>query len=104
MPEDESGKIDTAPDVGAADAFFNEHQFAAGLRGDFLRLVVDGGDDVCVYRIVEDFGAHPDGSYVRRIELFLVPVNHIVEFLAKHPEVRMISRSLEHAIEIGVAK
>lgn len=87
-----------------ANAFFDNHEWAAGLRGDFIRLIVDGGDDVCVYRIVEDEPSYVDRTFCRKIEVVLVPRQHIADYLSIHRECRMISNYLEMVMKTDQKK
>lgn len=90
--------------INAAALFFDEHQPCIGLRGDFLRLVVDGGDDIVAYRIIEDQPHYADGQYVRKMEVFLVPRAHVREFLAEHSEITLISRYLQMSLDVDEKK
>ena len=68
----------------SASDFFDNHAWAAGTLGDLLALLVDsGGSDMTIYRIMADEPAGPDGQYIRRMEVLLVPAQRMTEIMQR---------------------
>ena len=87
-----------------ASDFFDNHAWAAGTMGDLLTFLVDGGSkDMAIYRILADEPEGPDGHYIRRMEVLLVPAQRMTEIMQREG-CDSASLKLRLCLEAGLAK
>ena len=87
-----------------ASDFFDNHAWAAGTMGDLLSFLVDGGsNDMAIYRLLNDEPAGPDGQYIRRMEVLLVPAQRMTEIMRREG-CNSASLKLRLCLEAGLAK
>ena len=94
----------TGTPESAASDFFDNHAWAAGTLGDLLAFLVDGGShDMAIYRILADEPEGPDGQYIRRMEVLLVPAHRMTEIMQREG-CDSASLKLRLCLQAGLAK
>ena len=70
--------------------------------GDFVSILIDGGKDHIIFKVLEDndFG---DGTFHLKLEIDIVPEEHILEFCDEH-NIKNIHGRISEVIERGIIK
>ena len=70
--------------------------------GDFVSLLIDGGTDHIVFKVIEDNGLD-DTTFHLKLEVDVVPEKHILDFCDNEDVQKVYGRIFE-AIERGIIK
>jgi len=89
-------------DFNNSETRFDDGFWYATTLGNFIGLLVDAGNDPAVmFRVVEDSKPDEDGTFIRKMELTLLPNGKVVDSISN---CKGIQKTLLVLIDRGIVK